>query len=86
MGYTLITANRNYSSWSLRPWLLMRARAIPFADRVEPFVATDGYDVFRRFSPTGQVPVLLDGPRTVWDSARHHAIPRRAQCRHMAGG
>jgi glutathione S-transferase len=68
MGYTLITANRNYSSWSLRPWLLMKARAIPFADRVEPFVATDGYDVFRRFSPTGQVPVLLDGPRTVWDS------------------
>ena len=68
MGYTLITANRNYSSWSWRPWLLMRARAIPFADRVEPFVARDGYDVFRRFSPTGQVPVLLDGPRTAWDS------------------
>ena len=68
MGYTLITANRNYSSWSLRPWLLMRARGIPFADRVEPFVDTVSYDTFRRFSPTGQVPVLLDGTRTVWDS------------------
>ena len=68
MGYTLITANRNYSSWSLRPWLLMQALGIPFVDRVEPFVDTVSYDTFRRFSPTGQVPVLLDGTRTVWDS------------------
>ena len=37
MAYTLITANRNYSSWSLRPWLLMRALGIAFDDRVEPF-------------------------------------------------
>jgi glutathione S-transferase len=68
MGYTLITANRNYSSWSLRPWALMKARGIPFVDRIEPFVDTVSYDTFRRFSPTGQVPVLLDGTRTVWDS------------------
>jgi glutathione S-transferase len=68
MGYTLITANRNYSSWSLRPWLLMQALGLPFVDRVEAFVDTLSYDTFRRFSPTGQVPVLLDGNRTVWDS------------------
>jgi glutathione S-transferase len=68
MGYTLITANRNYSSWSLRPWLLMQALGLPFVDRVEAFVDTLSYDTFRRFSPTGQVPVLLDGDRTVWDS------------------
>ena len=37
MAYTLITANRNYSSWSLRPWLLMQALGIPFTDRLEPF-------------------------------------------------
>ena len=37
MGYVLITANRNYSSWSLRPWVLMQALGIPFADRLEPF-------------------------------------------------
>jgi glutathione S-transferase len=68
MGYTLITANRNYSSWSLRPWLLMKALAIPFKDRLEPFAKPDNYNEFREFSPTGQVPVLLDGERRVWDS------------------
>jgi glutathione S-transferase len=68
MGYTLITANRNYSSWSLRPWLLLRALDIPFEDRLEPFTQAVNYDAFRAFSPTGQVPVLLDGDRTVWDS------------------
>jgi len=66
--YELITANRNYSSWSLRPWLLMKALGIPFADRIEPFTKPSNYDEFRAFSPTGQVPVLRDGPRSVWDS------------------
>ena len=37
MAFTLITANRNYSSWSLRPWLLMTALGIPFGNRIEPF-------------------------------------------------
>jgi glutathione S-transferase len=68
MGYTLVTANRNYSSWSLRPWVLMKALGIAFEDRVEPFLAPVNYDAFRAFSPTGQVPVLVDGARTVWDS------------------
>lgn len=68
MGYTLVTANRNYSSWSLRPWVLMRALGIAFEDRIEPFIAPENYDAFRMFSPTGQVPVLIDGERTVWDS------------------
>ena len=68
MTYTLITANRNYSSWSLRPWLLMTMLGIPFIDRLEPFAATSNYDTFRSFSPTGQVPVLNDGSRTIWDS------------------
>lgn len=73
MTYTLITANRNYSSWSLRPWLLMAALDLDFDDRVEPFTATSNYRAFRDFSPTGQVPVLIDasasgGPRTIWDS------------------
>ncbi|MDQ0837935.1 glutathione S-transferase family protein [Sphingomonas faeni] len=68
MGYTLVTANRNYSSWSLRPWVLMKALGIAFEDRVEPFLAPVNYEAFRAFSPTGQVPVLIDGARTVWDS------------------
>lgn len=87
MTYTLITANRNYSSWSLRPWLLMAALDIDFEDRIEPFAAPTNHDAFRSFSPTGQVPVLIDdspstGPRTIWDSLaivlyladRHEAI------------
>ncbi len=68
MGYTLVTANRNYSSWSLRPWVLMRALGIAFEDRIEPFIAPENYDAFRMFSPTGKVPVLIDGERTVWDT------------------
>ena len=66
--YTLITANRNYSSWSLRPWLMMTALGIPFENRIEPFAAMSNYDAFRAFSPTGQVPVLVDGDLTIWDS------------------
>ena len=68
MTYTLITANRNYSSWSLRPWILMQALGVSFDDRIEPFVAASNYAAFRSFSPTGQVPALIDGDRTVWDS------------------
>ena len=65
MAYTLITANRNYSSWSLRPWVLMKGLGIPFEDRIEPFTKPANYEEFRAFSPTGQVPVLLDGETTV---------------------
>ncbi|MBR2173372.1 glutathione S-transferase family protein [Sphingopyxis sp.] len=66
--YVLITANRNYSSWSLRPWVLMRALGIAFEDQIEPFTNPINYDEFRSFSPTGQVPALLDEGRTVYDS------------------
>ena len=68
MTYTLITANRNYSSWSLRPWVLMKALGIAFTDRLEPFAKPDNYAAFRAFSPTGQVPVLIDGERRIADS------------------
>lgn len=68
MAYTLITANRNYSSWSLRPWVLMKALGIAFDDRIEPFTCDVNYAAFRAFSPTGQVPVLVDGDRSIWDS------------------
>ncbi len=68
MGYALVTANRNYSSWSLRPWVLMKALGIDFEDRIEPFLKPVNYEAFRAFSPTGQVPVLIDCARTLWDS------------------
>ena len=66
--YRLITANRNYSSWSLRPWVLMRTLGIDFADEQVSFAGLDNYDEFRAFAPNGMVPVLVDGERTVWDS------------------
>lgn len=66
--YELITANRNYSSWSLRPWILMRALDIDFEDRIEPFTKPTNYEDFRSFSPTGQVPVLIDQGRRIHDS------------------
>lgn len=93
MNYVLITANRNYSSWSLRPWLLLRALGIPFTDRVEPFTKPSNYAEFRSFSPTGQVPALIDGSRTLWDSLgitlflaeRHPAVwPAEAEARAFA--
>jgi glutathione S-transferase len=68
MSYVLITANRNYSSWSLRPWLLMQALGIAFEDRFVPFTKPNNHEEFRAFSPTGQVPVLLHEGRTIHDS------------------
>ena len=64
MSYVLITANRNYSSWSLRPWLLMRALGIAFEDRFVPFTKPNNYEEFRDFSPTGQAAPSM----TVWAS------------------
>jgi glutathione S-transferase len=58
-------ANRNYSSWSLRPWVLMRELAIPFEERVTPFGEPGA---FHAFSPTGKVPCLVEGGTVVWDS------------------
>src|SRR3546814_11463570 len=66
--YVLITANRNYSSWSLRPWMLMKGLAIPFEDQVEPFTNPVNYAAFSSFSLTGTVPALLAEGRPVYDS------------------
>jgi glutathione S-transferase len=68
MTYTLITANRNYSSWSLRPWVLMKALGISFEDRIEPFRQESNHAQFKTFSPTGLVPCLLHEGMTIWDS------------------
>ncbi|MDS7596918.1 glutathione S-transferase family protein [Agrobacterium tumefaciens] len=63
--YDLFIANKNYSSWSLRPWVLMRTLGIDFNEKLVPF----GQDVpFTTFSPTGKVPCLVDGETTVWES------------------
>ncbi|KAA9000608.1 glutathione S-transferase family protein [Affinibrenneria salicis] len=66
--YQLYIANKNYSSWSLRPWLLLRALAIPFNQTLVPFSSGIRQSAFKVFSPTGKVPCLVDGARTIWDS------------------
>jgi glutathione S-transferase len=64
----LFIANKNYSSWSLRPWVLLKQLGIPFEERLVPFGEVDGAPNFYEFSPTGRVPCLVDGSLTVWDS------------------
>ena len=68
MGYRLYIANKNYSSWSLRPWILMRELGIAFEERIAPFEPNGSWAAFRMFSPTGRVPCLHDGETVVWDS------------------
>jgi len=68
----LFIGNKNYSSWSMRPWVLMRHFEIPFD---EVMVRFDGFEANSKFkqrieqvSPTGRVPVLVDGGLVVWDT------------------
>jgi glutathione S-transferase len=66
--YDLYIANKNYSSWSLRPWVLMREQQIKFNERLTPFREGTSWEAFRAFSPTGKVPCLVDEGLAVWDS------------------
>ena len=66
--YVLHIANKNYSSWSLRPWVLMRTLDIPFDERLTPFPAGSSWNLYRPFSPSGRVPCLVDDGWAVWDS------------------
>ncbi|MBL8582596.1 MAG: glutathione S-transferase family protein [Rhizobiaceae bacterium] len=66
--YELLIANKNYSSWSLRPWVLMRSMGIPFTERQIPFPTGSSYSTYRPFSPSGRVPCLIDDGLAVWDS------------------
>jgi glutathione S-transferase len=66
--YDLYVANKNYSSWSLRPWVLMRELAIPFTERLVRFGDGPAWERFRELSPSGKVPCLTDAGTTVWES------------------
>jgi glutathione S-transferase len=66
--YILHIANKNYSSWSLRPWVLMKELSIPFKERISLFKEGSNWNEFRNFSPTGLVPCLDDGEQKIWDS------------------
>ena len=66
----LVIGNKNYSSWSMRPWLALRANDIPFEEVFIPLYTDDKADKDRilSFSRAGKVPALIDGDVTVWDS------------------
>jgi glutathione S-transferase len=66
--YDLYIANKNYSSWSLRPWVLMRELEIQFRERLVAFGDESSWQSYRKISPTGKVPCLVDGETVVWES------------------
>lgn len=66
--YDLYIGNKNYSSWSLRPWVLMRELQIGFQEHLLPFGQESSWQGFRKISPSGKVPCLIDGETVVWES------------------
>lgn len=68
MTLKLVIGNKNYSSWSLRPWLVLTAFGIPFEEELVPLDAPDFKARVREHSPAGRVPVLIDGEAVVWES------------------
>ncbi len=64
----LVIGNKAYSSWSLRPWLLMRQAGIPFDEMRVSLYAEGAKQSILQHSPAGKVPVLKDGGLTIWDS------------------
>ncbi len=65
---TLVIGNRNYSSWSLRPWALLVHLGLPFAERRLALGSAEFAAEIGGLSPSRRVPVLLDGATTVWES------------------
>lgn len=68
----LMIGNKNYSSWSMRPWVLLKQTGIAFEEVMVRFDAFDAASTFKRtvheVTPTGKVPVLLDGSLVIWDT------------------
>ncbi|GLR11824.1 glutathione S-transferase [Chitinimonas prasina] len=64
----LVIGNKAYSSWSLRPWLLLKQAGIPFEEIVIPLQQAGSHEAILRYAPTGKVPCLLEGPIHVWES------------------
>jgi len=66
--YTLIIGNKNYSSWSMRPWIALRAAGVPFTEQKLGLFTEEFSRRLGAVTPAGLVPVLLDGDFAVWDS------------------
>lgn len=95
MSLTLVIGNKNYSSWSLRPWLAMKHAGLAFDEVRVPLQQSDTTARILRYSPSARVPCLIDGDLTVWDSlaiceyvneqhAGHTLWPREARERARA--
>lgn len=72
MALQLYIGNKNYSSWSMRPWVLLKQAGIPFEEVMVRFDSFDADSVFkkelRKVNPLGKVPVLVDGGFAIWDT------------------
>ena len=69
MSLKLVIGNKNYSSWSMRPWLAMRATQIAFEEIFIPlYTGQNDKNRILAFARSGKVPILIDGETTVWDS------------------
>jgi glutathione S-transferase len=64
----LVMANKLYSSWSLRPWLVLSHFGVPFEEIIIPLKTPDSRSRVLEYSPSGKVPALIDGEVTVWES------------------
>jgi glutathione S-transferase len=64
----LVIGNKNYSSWSLRPWLAMKVLGLPFRELRIPLYGPESKGGILKHSPAGKVPCLVDGDLRVWDS------------------
>jgi glutathione S-transferase len=68
MTLRLVIVNKAYSSWSLRPWMVMTHFGIPFDETVIPMNRPETRAEILKFSPTGKCPALIDGDTTIWES------------------
>src|SRR5579884_3629408 len=68
MALTLVIGNKNYSSWSLRPWIAMKVAGLAFDERLIPLYELGSRERILSYSPAGKVPILIDGQRRVWES------------------
>ena len=65
---TIYLGNKNYSSWSLRPWLVLKHTTVAFNEVVIPLYESTSRATLLKYSPSGRVPALQHGALTVWDS------------------
>jgi glutathione S-transferase len=64
----LIIGNKNYSSWSMRPWIALKVAGLPFQETLLPLYRPGSREEVVKYSPTGKVPVLIDDDMVVWET------------------